>query len=163
MSNKMIFGKNKRLLILIVVVIFISAISAYIIKKSETVEKYVLRNCENATEILCYDISDDYVVCFYLEDNAAISCVLLKNTQLGYKTIRTSGKLGLAFPGPLCSFFNEGDESLWLDWGIISDDSIKSVCSDYGMMKIIECKPYSYRIYWMIGSGEEPKNHTEIK
>ena len=59
-------------------------------------------------------------------------------------------------------FFYDDNESLWIDWGIITDDSIQSVWTESEEMKIVDT-PYSYRICWLTGSGEESQNHIEKK
>ena len=41
-------------------------------------------------------------------------------------------------------------------------DSIQSVWTESEEMKIVDT-PYSYRICWLTGSGEEPQNHVEKK
>lgn len=76
--------------------------------------------------------------------------------------MRTSGKLNLYNPGYLYSFFYDDNESLWIDWGIVTDNSIQSVWTESEKMKIVDT-PYSYRICWLTGSGEEPQNHVEKK
>lgn len=154
--------KCKIFLVCFSVIVIILAIFAF--AKSRTIENYFLDNYENATEILYHDsTSEDYEVVFFLEDSGYISCALLKKEWLGYQILRTSGKLGLNNSGYLCSFFYDNNESLWIDWGIITDDSIQSVWTESGEMKIVECKPYSYRICWLTGRGEEPQNHIEMK
>lgn len=146
----------------LVLIIFILYI--IIFTKSRDIEDYFLSNCESATEILYHDsVSEDYDIIFFLEDNGYISCALLKEDWSGYQIIRTSGKLSLSNPGYLCSFFQDNNASLWIDWGVITDDSIRSVWAESNEMKITECKPYSYRICWLIGSGKEPQNHVEKK
>lgn len=155
----------KRYTIWLIVIITVLAI--VVLRKSESVGEYVLKHYEEATEILYHEnISwnqKKYDVCFFFDDNGFISCALLKKEWIGYQKIRVSGKLSLSNSGYLCSFFRNGDEDMWIDWGIITDDSVTSVQTEYGEMKMVECKPYSYKIVWLIGNGEEPQSHVELK
>lgn len=132
--------------------------------KSRNVENFFLSNYESAAEILYHDsFSEDHEAVFFLDDSGYISCALLKHEWAGYKILRTSGKLSLYNSEYLCSFFYDDKDCWWIDWGIITDDSIKSVWTESGEMKIVECKPYDYRICWLTGSGDEPQSHIEKK
>lgn len=146
---------------ILVVVIFVVLLVFIGTTRSKSAEDYFLSNYDSATEILCHDsFLQDYEVIFFLEDNGYVSCALLKKELMGYKIIRTSGRLSISNPGYLCSFFGE-DNSLWIDWGIVTDSSVKSVLADSHEMKMVECGPYSYKICWLAGNGTEPKNHVE--
>ena len=150
--------KRYKIWVIAIIIVILAIVS---LTKSKTIEDYFLSNYESATEILYHDnFSENYEVVFFLEDNGYISCALLKNKWIGYQILRTSGKLNLYNPGYLCSFFYDDNESLWIDWGIITDNSIQSVWTESEEMKIVDT-PYSYRICWLTGSGEEPQNHVE--
>lgn len=152
--------KRYKIWVIASIIVILAIVS---LTKSKTIEDYFLSNYESATEILYHDnFSENYEVVFFLEDNGYISCALLKNKWIGYQILRTSGKLNLYNPGYLCSFFYDDNESLWIDWGIITDNSIQSVWTESEEMKIVDT-PYSYRICWLTGSGEEPQNHVEKK
>lgn len=69
--------------------------------------------------------SKDYDVIFFFEDSGYISCAFLKKEWIGYQILGTSGQLSLFNSGYLSRFFR--NEGLWIDWGIITDDSVKSV------------------------------------
>ena len=126
--------------------------------------KYVLDRYESATEILYHDRdAEDHEVVFFLEDDGGISCAVLKKKWSGYQILRTSGKLSLHAPGYLCSFFQDGEDRLWIDWGIITDDAIKGVWTESGEMNLAKCDLYSYRICWLTGRGQEPQDHLEKK
>lgn len=159
-----VLKKYKTWFAMIIIAIFVIVIFAIIFEKSKTIEDYFLSNYESATEILYHDsFLEDYEVIFFLEDGDYISCALLKNEWFGYQIVRTSGKLSLYNSGYLCSFFHDDGRNLWIDWGIITDGNIKSVWTGAEEMKIVECKPYNYRICWLTGSGKEPQNHVEKK
>lgn len=132
--------------------------------RSRTIEEYVLDRYESATEILYHDRdAEDHEVVFFLEDDGGISCAVLKKKWSGYQILRTSGKLSLHAPGYLCSFFQDGEDRLWIDWGIITDDAIKGVWTESGEMNLAKCDLYSYRICWLTGRGQEPQDHLEKK
>lgn len=156
--------KNVRHKIYFLITIIIVILTITIFVRGRTIEDYFLSNYEIATEILYHDsVSEDCDIVFFLEDSGYISCALLKKEWLGYQILRTSGKLSLHNSGYLCSFFQDNNNSLWIDWGIITDDTIKSVWTELEEMKMVECKPYNYRICWLIGNGKEPQNHIEKK
>lgn len=150
----------KKYPIYIVSIVIIFFIANY--PKYDTPEDYFWSNYKNVTEILYRDsFSKNHYIIFFLENDGYISCALLKKDWTGYRLIRTSGKLSLSQTGYLCSFFQDNNEDLWINWNIITDNKIKSIWTEYGKMKIIECQPYSYRICWMIGKGKGPENHIE--
>lgn len=123
-------------------------------------ESFFLDTYKVATEILYHE---EFVkgreIIFFVDENGYISCALLKKELVGFKTLRISGKLLLSNSEYLCSFYNDGNERFWIDWGIITDGSLEKVWADFNEMKIVECDPYSYRICWLIGTGEEPQSH----
>lgn len=148
----------------LIIIIVILPIAVFVKDRNRTLEDYFFSSYENATEILYHErVSENRDIVFFLEDSGYISCSLLEKGWLGYQILRTSGKLNFYNSGYLCSFFRDNNDSHWIDWRVITDNTIKSVWTESGEMKMVECKPYHYRICWLLGNGKEPQNHIEKK
>ena len=141
-------------------IVFIFLLVGLWVYGQRTAETFLLDTYKEATEILYHEeFSNGREIIFFVDENGYISCALLKKELVGFKTLRISGKLLLYNSGYLCSFYDDGNERFWIDWGIITDGSLENVWADSKEMKIVECEPYSYRICWLIGTGEEPQSH----
>ena len=133
-----------------------------LVKRNQSVGDFLLKNHEEATEILGEEnFEKNRFLVFFLDGNGYVSCAIIKKEWSGYQIIRTSGKLIPENPNYLCSFYKERGENRWLDWGIIVNDHINGITADGQEMNIITDIPYGFRICWITGTGEEPQIHTE--
>ena len=90
----------------------------------------------------------------------------MKKKILSYKILRISGELSQSKNSKNYLFSSYEDNGYkWIDWGVIYDSDIEAVLSNNNKMNIIDNLQYSFRICWIIGSGEEntPPEHEEIK
>lgn len=151
------FKKYCIYIVSIVIIFFIIIHPGY-----DNVEDYFLKNYKSASEILYQNsYSEDHYIIFFLNNDGWIYCALIKKEFTGYRLIRTSGRFTISDSPYLYSFFLDNDENYWINWKIIIDKKIKSIWTEYGKMNLVECKPYNYRICWMIGKGKAPQVHNE--
>lgn len=156
--------KKKALCVLYVVTATAVLFCCVCLRGTQTAEAFTMETQREATEILCnVEVVKNIEAVYFLDADGYISCALLKKTWSGYQTLRTSGKQSLLYSSYLCSYYRDGEESRWLDWGIITDESVERIWTELGEMNMAECKPYSYRICWITGEGKEPQDHIEIK
>ena len=128
----------------------------------QSAQDFFLKNYEDATEILHQEeFEKNRYLVFYFDKEGYINCSVMKKELIGYKILRTSGRLTLEATRYLCSFYEDQGDIKWVDWGIITDKTIECVRADEMSMNIIRDIPYGFWICWLTGSGEEPVNHTE--
>ena len=143
--------KEKKIFIILLIV-FVAFI-LWKLHKINTPEKYILSINEEANEVIySEDIGENKTIIFFIDNMGKLNCSLLKNTLLGYKILRTSGKITSNFPGPMISYL-KNDDNHWLIWGIITEENKNKFPND---SKTKHIKNYNFTISWYFGSGLPP-------
>lgn len=90
----------------------------------------------------------------------------MKKKFLSYEILKISSELSARKDNENYLFSAYEDNGYeWIDWGLISENNTKKVLSNGTEMNIIDNLQYSFKICWIMGSGEEntPPLHEEIK
>ena len=156
----LIVMENKKKIFIILSIVFVAFIlwKLWKLHKINTPEKYILNN-EKANEVIySEDIDKDKTILFFIDNMGDLNCSLLQNTLLGYKTLKTSGKINPNFPGLLLSFLRP-DDRRWIIWGIITEENKNQFPND-SKTKYIE--KFNFVISWYFGSGVPPSIEKEV-
>lgn len=144
--------KNKKKIFIILLIVFVAFI-LWKLHKINTPEKYILSINEETNEVIySEDIGENKTIIFFIDNMGELNCSILQNKLLGYKILRTSGKITSNFPGPLIAYL-KNDENQWLIWGVITEKNKNQFPND-SKTKFI--KNNNFIISWYFGSGKPP-------
>lgn len=120
----------------------------------------------NANEFLDQVHIDNKYIIFFINEHGNVACAVMKKKFLSYEILKISSELSARKDNENYLFSAYEDNGYeWIDWGLISENNTKKVLSNGTEMNIIDNLQYSFRICWIMGSGEEntPPLHEEIK
>ena len=148
----LIVMENKKKIFIILLIVFVTFI-LWELHKINTPEKYILSINEEANEVLySEDIGENKTIIFFIDDMGELNCSILQNKLIGYKILKSSGKITSNFPGPMIAYL-KNDDNHWLTWGIITEKNKNKFPND-SKTKLI--KKYNFIISWYFGSGQPP-------
>lgn len=158
----LLIKRNWVIVVIISLCIFALVVACWL-SRMNSAEKYLLHNNDEAVEVLLQEeIDSDRIALFYLDGAGNIFCAILKEHILGYEILRISGKCSVSKPGPLCSYYYDEDEQLWIAWGLVTNNNVSAVVADGKEMSIKQAGAYTYRICWLTGNGKTPECFEEI-
>ena len=140
--------------------LIIACVNIYI----QSAEGYLLGSKTEVVEVLLQEeLGTNRVALFYLDEYGSVSCAILKKHILGYETLRISGKCSISKPGFLCSYYYDGSKQFWIAWGLATNNNVTAVFADGKEMNINQAGAYTYRICWLIGTGNTPEHFVEAE
>lgn len=161
---------NKKYLLCAIVGILLCVLLYFLVKKyTQDPFDYLKSNAgsDNATSVneLLYQTnnSNEYVI-FYVNGNNNLACAIMKKTFLSYKILTVSSEVSLSNQSDSAQFhwsaYNSGKN--WIDWGLIRDNHTKSVLVGHKAVKLVPIQPYSFRIYYLMGTKTTQETEQEL-
>lgn len=108
-------------------------------------------------------VDDNNYIIFYLNNYGNIMCALIKKSMCFYKILGYSGEMPLQSSDQasiVYSYFRE--EEIWINWGVVFDDTIKTIMVNGKESNIININKYDIRICYFLDDGMKQTLPPEI-
>lgn len=126
--------------------------------------KRISESIPTETLVYCENLNSKTIVLFCKDDSQNLSCTVLEKRLWNYKVRCISSGLTIKIePTDKAQFIYSSfiNSNQWIDWGVIYDQSIKTITSNNSPGNIVPIGNYS--LYFFIGADDPaPPNHNFI-
>ena len=156
---------KKIILILLFVGILVLCVVLLAAGQTQTPYDYLKKsnndNVAAPTELLHQETLDtDISIVFYIDQRGLYNCAVMDKALFGYRTVGISGSLGIYNSETyLYSSFADGQTKQNICWGVLTDNDVTEVFLDDEPCNIADTA-YGFRIFWLMGLGNETPSLT---